>query len=93
MKNLKITHELSISEVEKVIKELKEGISEVVKKEGEIYDIRKKIITEINKSHYRIFFKFIKRRISKASEEMINFLNIYKNHPVSYDNLQKKKLC
>ena len=88
MKNLKITHELSISEVEKVIKELKEGISEVVKKEGEIYDIRKKIITEINKSHYRIFFKFIKRRINRASEEVINFLNIYKNHPVGYDNLQ-----
>ncbi len=47
MKNLKITHELSISEIEKVIKELKEEISEVVKKEGEIYDIRKKIIAEI----------------------------------------------
>lgn len=90
MKNLKITHELSISEVEKVIKELKEELSEVEKKKGEIYDIQKKIIAEINKSHYRIFFKFIKRRISKASEEMINFLNIYKNHPVSYDNLQKK---
>ena len=88
MRNLKITHELSISEVEEVIKELKEGLSEVVKKEGEIYDIRKKIIAEINKSHYRIFFKFIKRRISKASEEIINFLNIYKNHPVGYDNLQ-----
>ncbi len=88
MKNLKITHELSISEVEEVIKELKNGLSEVVKKEGEIYDIRKKIIAEINKSHYPIFFKFIKRRISKASEEVINFLNIYKNHPVGYDDLQ-----
>ncbi len=88
LKNLKITHELSISEVEKVIKELKEAISEVVKKEGGIYDIRKKIIAEINKSHHPIFFKFIKRRISKASEEMINFLNIYKSHPVGYDSLQ-----
>jgi len=88
MKNLKITHELSMSEVEKIIKVLKEELSELVKKEGEIYDIRKKIITEINKSHYTIFFKFIKRRISKAGEEVINFLNIYKNHPVDYNNLQ-----
>jgi len=34
MKNLKITHELSISEVEKVIKELKEELSELEKKKG-----------------------------------------------------------
>ena len=88
MKNLKITHELSIPEVEKVIKELKEELSEFEKKKGEIYDIQKKIIAEINKSHYPIFFKFIKRRISKASEEVIKFLNIYKNHPVDYKNLQ-----
>jgi len=32
--------------------------------------------------------KFIKRRISKASKEIINFLNIYKRHPVGYNDLQ-----
>ncbi|NGX49115.1 MAG: hypothetical protein K940chlam5_00711 [Candidatus Anoxychlamydiales bacterium] len=88
MENLKITHDLSIPEVEKVIKELREELSEFLKEEGEIYEIQKNIIAEINKSHYPIFFKFIKRRISKASKEIINFLNIYKRHPVGYNDLQ-----
>ena len=86
--NLKISHELSISEIEKVMKELKAELSEVIKNKGEISDIRKEILAEINKNHFTIFFKFIKRRINKASDDVIIFLNIYKNHPIGYNNLQ-----
>ena len=86
--NLKLTHKLSIADAELITNKLEEELSEIIKKGEDIYDIRKTIKNEIKQNHFKIFFKFVKKRLKNSNEDVINLLNIYKNHPVDYKNLQ-----
>jgi len=86
--NLKLTHKLSIADAESITNKVEEELNEIIKKGQDIYDIRKRIKNEIKQNHFKIFFKFIKKRLKKSNEDIINLLNIYKNHPVGYNNLQ-----